>query len=194
MNKAFHFAALLVSRTLDPLILFSFLFLYILLFEIGIGSREFLGALGFILVELAVPIGWLVYLIKKGEIDYDISDKEKRGRFLLPVVIFLTMMLPILVYLSINKLFLFFQILAIVFVTAWLIINRFYKISGHVGSLTMVGLIFSRIFGWGNFWFLLVLVLAWSRVELKKHTWGQVIGGFLVSFLLGNIMLVMGGY
>jgi len=38
------------------------------------------------------------------------------------------------------------------------------------------------------------LVLAWSRVELKKHTWGQVIGGFLVSFLLGNIMLVMGGY
>jgi len=188
------FLAILISRVLDPIFAFCLLFFYILFFEIGFGSGDFIKGLAFVVVEILVPVGWFVYLIRKGKIDYDITDKDKRGGFLFPVLVFLILMLPILVFLELDRLFLFFQVMAVVFVIAWLIINRFYKISGHIGSLTIVLLIFARLFNISYYWFLLVVILAWSRVRLKKHTWGQVVAGFVVALILGNVILLAGGY
>lgn len=193
-KKKLKMGAILVSRVLDPIVVFGFLFFYILFFEIGIKENDFGKTFVFIMGELLVCTAFLFYLIKKGVVDYDISKREKRIKFLGPVLGFLIGMIPFLLFLKIRRLFWLLQLMAVFFVFVWIVINRFYKISGHVGVLTVVVLIFTRMFGFGNYLFLLVPVLGWSRVYLKKHSKGEVILGAGVAFLLGEVMLEIGGY
>jgi len=194
MKKVRYYIALFVSRLFDPIVLFSFLFFYLLFFQIGVESEDFFKTMGLVLAEVVICVGYLFYLIRKKKIDYDITDKEKRPLFLVPVVLFLVLIMPVFWYLKIDRLFLFLQVLAIIFILVWLVINRYYKISGHVGSLTIVVFLMVRIFDWPSGLFFLVLLLAWSRIELKKHSLGQTLLGFVVAWGLGEVLVRLGGY
>jgi hypothetical protein len=65
-------------------------------------------------------------------------------------------------------------------------ITLFFKISIHVFSVTLVYLILIVIYN--NFWMLLLfpipIITAWTRVHLKKHSYQEVIAGFIAPFIL----------
>ena len=89
MEKVSYYIALLVSRILDPIVLFFVLFLFVIFFKIGVSSESFLITVGLIFFEVLVCLGYLGFLVFTKKIDYDITDRKKRPLFLVPVGVFL---------------------------------------------------------------------------------------------------------
>lgn len=59
--------------------------------------------------------------------------------------------------------------------------NYFYRISFHVALTTSLLILINYFSGWNLVWlFLVIPLIAWSRVRLGKHTILQVIMGFLM--------------
>ncbi len=64
-----------------------------------------------------------------------------------------------------------------------IIINKYWKISAHAMGAAgpFAAIIFS--FGWIGFVMLpIVLLVGWSRIELKCHTLAQVVAGIILAF------------
>ena len=71
---------------------------------------------------------------------------------------------------------------------AW-IVNRWIKISLHMafGSLaTTVLIACGSIVGWGML--VLLPALAWSRLKLKRHTWGELACGAILGTMTGLVI------
>lgn len=75
--------------------------------------------------------------------------------------------------------------IAIVTIVILVANNIFYRISFHVSISTSLLILVNHFSNWA-FWplFLVVPLIAWSRLYLKKHTLLQVIAGFLVPFIV----------
>jgi hypothetical protein len=83
-----------------------------------------------------------------------------------------------------GKIFLFkllfiFWTLALVFA----IVTLFWKISVHGGVNGALVAFFNHFYGWDRYWWLVLVlfVVLWSRVVIKKHTWAQVIAAAALS-------------
>ncbi len=72
-----------------------------------------------------------------------------------------------------------------------ILINKFWKISAHaIGSASPAGLLF-YIYGNPGLWlFVLVFIIAWSRLKLRVHTPLQVTAGIVYGFGLTYLQLV----
>ncbi len=71
------------------------------------------------------------------------------------------------------------------------IVNIFWKISAHMMGAAAPLVAFSFAFGkWVLPFFLLLVLIGWSRVRLKAHTLAQVIAGGLAGLFLTYIQLV----
>ena len=59
------------------------------------------------------------------------------------------------------------------------LVTRFWKISIHAGANGMIMAYFNHFWGWQNYWWLMIVLLLvlWARVEMKKHSWTQVLVG-----------------
>lgn len=66
------------------------------------------------------------------------------------------------------------------------------KISLHMAYSTLFALLIIYVFGWA-FWPILILIplVAWSRYYSMRHTWKQLIAGFLASVLTGTIFYLL---
>lgn len=79
------------------------------------------------------------------------------------------------------------------------IVNVWWKISTHtaaIGGVAGAIFAFSVIFGFNPiYWFCVVLflsgLLGTSRMILRQHSLSQVVGGFLVGFVAGTLILVI---
>lgn len=164
----------------------------IVLFVVALFGGIHAGLVGnnlmFYITYLLAMTGVIWYLrvrsMRSLRTNWDVSDRPKRVRLLMLLLIFV-----FLIFLStflwgnsgITALFgLFF---------AWLIgfflITLRIKISGHMGLLTL-GL--GMILDWYGLTFLPIAVVlplvAWSRLVLKRHTTGEVIGGVCYSLVV----------
>ncbi|MEG3225274.1 MAG: phosphoesterase PA-phosphatase [Methanobacteriales archaeon Met13] len=127
---------------------------------------------------------------KNKNIDYDLPVKEDRSYPLL-LVIFSYVIGVIVLYLigapSLTTVLMLCYLNNTVLV---LIINHFWKISIHAMGLTgpLTALIY--LFGWPCLIFtILVPLVGWSRVYLKKHTPWQVIIGSILGFSLTAVQI-----
>jgi membrane-associated phospholipid phosphatase len=70
-----------------------------------------------------------------------------------------------------------------------LLVNRFWKVSVHSAGVT--GPIFALIFVFGIMVLpvsLIIVLVSWSRIRLKKHTFTQTLIGSLIPIIVGLVV------
>jgi membrane-associated phospholipid phosphatase len=70
-----------------------------------------------------------------------------------------------------------------------LVVNRFWKVSVHAAGVT--GPIFALVFVFGIMLFplsLIIVLVSWSRIKLKKHTLAQTIVGSIIPIAVGLVV------
>ncbi|MHB1686260.1 MAG: PAP2 family protein [Ignavibacteriaceae bacterium] len=141
-------------------------------------------AVAFIL-GFAAQILLFVLMRKKGRLaDIDASIKEERTIPFLIAELFYLAGLIILILYKINLISIAFWFCYISNTFIIVFINKQWKISVHAmgASGPTAALIF--IFGWSGLFMLpVVLLVGWSRIKLKCHTFSQVIAAALLGFL-----------
>jgi membrane-associated phospholipid phosphatase len=145
-----------------------------------------------ILFSALLPIMTMVIWSKKKNVDLDMPAKENRNIPLI-IVIFIYF-IGFLVLMALNAplftsalMFCYFSNTLIVYY-----INKYWKISVH--SMGVAGPTTALIFAFGPVGSILGLILPlvmWSRVYLKKHTMTQVIAGAVLGFLLTTTQLLI---
>jgi len=130
------------------------------------------------------PIALFLILRKKGKLaDQDASIKEERTiPFLIAIVFYLIgLMLMIKYQLNIISIAFWFCYISNTVITIF--INKFWKISAH--AMGAAGPFAAVVFVFGLIGFVMlpiVLLVGWSRIELKCHTISQVVAGILLAF------------
>lgn len=176
--------AWLVSRLFDPVVEIPVLLMGAVYYAVVNGLRwRFLVML--LIVNAVLPAIYMLYGLKKGKIkDWDMSDRRERlGLYFF--TIFVHLFGAVAAY-AVGRTALF-EILLVFWTmaVAFAVITLFWKISLHAGTNAAVVGFFNHYYGWDKYWWLvlvLVLVLVlWSRVEIRKHTWAQVLAGAVLA-------------
>ncbi|WP_345211832.1 hypothetical protein [Mucilaginibacter gynuensis] len=138
-----------------------------------------------------VPANLYTFLkVRKGSFrDFDVSNGKERLYFYVAIIILMSMGTGMLLYYLPNTAIASGSVLTVLlFITAFFI-NRFIKVSLHV-SLTIY---FSFIIG--QFYpdlylvlFVLTMLIAWSRLFLKRHTSKEIMVGTLVGIIYATIL------
>ncbi len=149
-------------------------------------------------LDIVAPLLFLYINIRRKQItDLDVTVREQRepllieaslGYFLATVV---SLALPIPEIYKVNAVF------SLVFLIAFATVTYYWKISFHMGVLGWFAGIWFSILGFQPGLMvavaIMVLLTGWSRIYLKRHTFGQVVAGFLVSFSLFEIVYLVFG-
>lgn len=194
MKKPVYLIARGLSTFFIPPTLFLFTFVFLALF---FESPENTIPVIFttMVFGVMIPIVLFAYLVKtKKIINQDATNKEERTAPYIYGIILYAIGLIILYLSNAGDLVMtvWFAYLLNTFVI--LVINKFWKISAHaMGVAGPLGL-FYFLFGIYSYpLFVLLLVIAWSRIYLKCHTPLQVamgsIYGFFSVYLLLNFLL-----
>lgn len=176
--------AWVVSRVFDPIIEIPLLLSTAVWIALTNGLR-FRFLIMMIVVDALLPATYMFYGLKKGFIsDWDMTRRKERGGLYFFTLI--CHLFGVVAAYAIGKYFLFqillvFWSLAVVFA----IVTLFWKISVHAGVNAALLAFFNHFYGWDKYWWLtLVLVLViYSRVIIKKHTWAQVLVGSAVALI-----------
>jgi hypothetical protein len=78
-----------------------------------------------------------------------------------------------------------------------LLVNLFYKASGHGGAVSGPVILLNLIFpGWGLFSLPLLFLVAWARLTAEEHTLAQVLTGMAIGALstAGAFLLIRSHY
>lgn len=174
--------AWLVSRVFDPVIEIPLLLSVSVWIALTNGLRwRFLIFL--IVVDAFLPFLYMMWGLKTKRIsDWDISKKEERNG-LHRVALVCHLFGAVAAY-AIGKIFLFkillmFWSLAVIFA----FITFFWKISIHAGVNAALVAFFNHFYGWDKYWWLVLVLLLvmWSRVRIKKHDWMQGLMGTAIA-------------
>jgi len=130
----------------------------------------------------------VLYFYRKKVVDLYVSKKESRTPFFLIAIALYSM--AAVIFFATNTKILFLLALSYTFVTAILmLVNRFWKVSVH--SAGVAGPVFALIFVFGVIVLplsLLIVLVSWSRIRLKKHTFMQTLAGSLIPVAVGLVV------
>ncbi|GMR25204.1 MAG: hypothetical protein BMS9Abin39_0486 [Ignavibacteria bacterium] len=139
------------------------------------------------------PIVLFLYYRNKGKIiDLDASIKEERTVPMSISVIFFIVGLLIFIAFKINIVSIAFWFCYISNTLIAIIINKNWKISAHtMGAAGPLAALFF-LFGPVTLMFLVIVVLVgWSRIQLKCHSFGQVMAGGIFAFISTYIQIYL---
>ena len=135
-----------------------------------------------------LPFLPVLYFYRKNVVDLYVSKKETRTPFFL-IALTLYSFAAILFFATNTKI-MFLLALGYTFVTViLLVVNLFWKVSVHSAGVT--GPIFALIFVFGIIVIplsLIILLVSWSRIKLKKHTFRQTLVGTLIPIAVGFVV------
>ena len=127
--------------------------------------------------------------------DYDVSKKEERPKLFAFGGIITFLYLGSLILLNGPKIlyFLIFGIILGVLVIS--VVNNWIKVSIHTATVSAFTLSLVILFGY-NFLPILILipVMAWARVKIKKHTILEAISGGFLGIILTIIVYTIGRF
>lgn len=185
--------ALIVSRIFDPVWLIPAMIAIAVGWSVMNGLRwRFLVLL--ILIDGLIPSLYFIHLLQTKEIsDWDTTRRKERFRlygFTVAVHAIGVLFALLLGKVVLAKILFSFWVLALTFLE----VTFRWKISLHTGvsSAAVVFLMFVFGFEWG--WlFLVVFLIGWARVAMKKHTRNQAVAGALLAgFLLLAMFTLLG--
>lgn len=184
--------AIAVSRLFDPVWLIPAMLAGAVGWSIVNGLRwRFILVL--VLIDGLIPFFYFVHLLRTGEIsDWDTTKREQRIKLYGAVLIIHAVGVVFAAALGkiiLAKILFGFWCLA----AAYTLVTLFWKISLHTGVFATAVAFAAAL--WGRNWLILSLILpviAWSRLRLKKHTLAQIIIGALLgpAILLGLFNLL----
>jgi membrane-associated phospholipid phosphatase len=135
-----------------------------------------------------LPFLPVIYYYRKKVVDLYVSKKETRTPFFL-IAIALYSIAAIIFFATDTKI-MFLLALGYTFVTIiLLVVNNFWKVSVHSAGVT--GPIFALIFVFGVMVLplsLVILLVSWSRIKLKMHTFRQTLVGTLIPIAVGLVI------
>ncbi|MFB3057531.1 MAG: PAP2 family protein [Ignavibacteriaceae bacterium] len=139
------------------------------------------------------PIVLFLYYRKKGKIiDLDASIKEERTFPMSISVIFFIVGLVVLIAFNVNIVSIAFWFCYISNTLITIIINKNWKISAHTMGAAGPLAALTFLFGTIALVFLVVVVLVgWSRIQLKCHSIGEVIAGGIFAFISTYIQIYL---
>lgn len=156
---------------------------------------------GVFAITAAIPFTFILIMIKRGKIsDVSISDRSQRyAPYLMSVICYIGAAVYLYILRAPMWLPAFFVGAAVVSAISMLI-TRFWKISAHVGATAGVagaiywlayrGMLISPM-EWVSISFIIVGLVAWSRLYLSRHTPLQVLAGALLAFCVEYFILCL---
>ncbi len=174
--------AYVISRVFDPVFLIPLMLTAAVYYALTNGLRfRFLMFLLF--TDALLPAAYFVWgIVTKRISDWDMTKREER--YGLYIFVAITHAVGVVYAYLLGKtemaaiLFVFWS-LAVVFA----LITNYWKISVHAGVNGLMVAFFNHFWGWDKYWWLVLLLLLvlWARVEIKKHTWAQVVAGSVLA-------------
>lgn len=158
----------------------------LLLLRTGLNSEQLSILLpGLIILLLVIPFTYLHLALKLGWVSkWDLPEKKER-RPIIVIFIACSIVSLFLVKQFGTKMFLdlFILLLTIGFLAS--VITVFWKISIHMVLDTTGVLVANLLFDW-QLWplFILIPIVAWARLKLKRHTLPQLVAGVLLSVVI----------
>lgn len=176
--------AKLISAVLNP-----FVVIMIMSFALTFSFQWIILTLA-VLSILAIVIHFLVK--KKVFSDFDVSIQKQRPLLYLLEFVSGLIYLFIIYFLHAPKELLLGTVIIILELIVLGIVNKFIKASGHIAILSAIVTLFVFAYGWFYLLgFLLVGILAWSRLTLERHSLKEVIVGLLIGILLTVLVIVI---
>lgn len=156
-------------------------------------NRLFWGIFLFLFLGF-LPVISLFFGMKKGKIsDVDFTKKEERTPYIILLLFFWLIALLLAIYFQGPWLVVVVMSIAIIFSAIVLLINLFWKISNHSLFITAISIFINTLFGWHYLWlFLIIPLVFWARLELKKHTVYQLVAGSLLGLFVYPLMKIFG--
>lgn len=188
MNKPI---AKIVSTMGHPLVTVPFVVIWLLFKTEPVKNALLISIL--VIAGIQIPVLINLYIkFKKGKIEsFDVSNRNERKKFyffLIPLLIGVNLVL----YLANQSMELIFGFLfATILLVLMQVMNYFIKSSLHVAVNVYLGfLLFNHDQIAGIIWWLLVIIIAWSRLVLKKHTTKEVVCGFILGAICGTALFI----
>lgn len=182
----------LVSNVLNPpLVAAGGIFLMAAFIK---GQSAWMWAAVFVFIVVAIPTLYVVWLLKRGEIDnFHIPNREKRHK---PYIVIIASNILGVVVLILGRapfLLIAFGMIGIVQSTLLFLINRYWKISGHTTAITGLSVFLVAAVGWEVAYILIAIPLvAWARIRTNSHSLTQTVAGVLTGtgFILTTWYLI----
>jgi membrane-associated phospholipid phosphatase len=189
MNKE-KFANL-VSNLAHPLITFPVFIVLTLFLNENFTKALWLSAL--ILLGIFVPITLKLYRgTKKGTYtNFDVSDRQQRKTFFPTVILLFALIIGIL-YLTGQSAYILTPFLfALLLIGICYACNFYLKVSLHTSLTLFLGFLILPLHLYVGLGFLAFTVLmAWSRLHLKRHTLKEILYGALIGITVGILYLL----
>ena len=143
-----------------------------------------------------IPYLFILYLYRIGKIS-DLQLPKRKERIIPLIIINLSILVGfvILFFIDSSRLLKTVYFIYLAGVPVLSVITIFWKISFHSSYITMFSMIFLLVFGkWALITMILIPLVGWSRLRLKRHTLAQVLLGISVSGLISYIIIYINGY
>jgi membrane-associated phospholipid phosphatase len=127
---------------------------------------------------------FLIFRKRKKIVDLDASIKEERTTPFLISAGFYLVGLIVLIFFNVNIVSIAFWFCYISNTLVTILINKHWKISAH--SMGSSGPLAAAVYVFGPLTLvitLLIILIGWSRIQLKVHNFAQVIAGILFAFI-----------
>jgi membrane-associated phospholipid phosphatase len=196
LSKHLHIRiARYISTILSPIVVSLPAILLVALYH---ERNQLTAAINTGLTLFFLSVGPMIYIligVRLGKFsDVDVSNRSQRsGPFIFGIISafvgFLTLTLT-----PGPKNLQTVLLLTIIIGTVMMIITIWWKISIHASSLAGAVTVLTALYGAVMLpAYVLVVLVGWSRVVLRRHTLAQVVAGSLVSIVLTTIMLMIRG-
>lgn len=186
------YIAQIISIIFSPLTFIPLLLLFIII-QSTPSSAEITTSMGIVFGIGVLPVLCsLIFLKYTGQIsDWGIANRKQRHTLGLIGIICAGLTAVILLKFGLTTLSGFVAILLLGNIV-FSIVTLFWKISAHTTAASLFALFVSGRVG-GNFYFvwLLVPLVFWARIVLKKHTILQAFGGVILAgvvYLVGKVV------
>lgn len=139
---------------------------------------------------------WNFINTKRGKYtNFDVSDQKERGSMYVFVIPILTAVLFIF-YLSHQSSSLILTILfALILTVVSYLINFKIKCSGHISlTIFLSFIVLPKNLTAAFILLICALIIGWSRIALKRHTFIEVLAGMIIGLIIGLSMLYFQGY
>lgn len=139
---------------------------------------------------------WNFINTKRGKYtNFDVSDQKERGSMYVFVIPILTAVLFIF-YLSHQSNSLILTILfALILTVVSYLINFKIKCSGHISlTIFLSFIVLPKNLNAAFILLICALIIGWSRIALKRHTFIEVLAGMIIGLVIGLSMLYFQGY
>ena len=201
MKQVAHIISSIFQPLLMPIYGVLLLFVYTH-FKLLFVNQFWLIMAPVILFSFIIP-GLLIYLVYRLKLISDLSLKIRRERFIPYAIVLVSYSIMIFYYYRMGMPIWFLMLTAssiavtvvAVFITIWWKISaHMFGVSGLLGGVMSVSYFVEK----GNpfYLFMLLFVIAGmvgtSRLILRRHTFGQVVGGFLLGFSISFLFVWIG--